>query len=184
MKIYSLLIFDVNKKLFFSKHNLDDISFFYRIFAKNTIESTAKNIINTNHIIEKDKLYKINEKVDDLDIIINSYYYDKFFVIITDKEYPQYLVYTLFDELKKNVLDQYIFTNLWFKYQNPKDIDNIQKIQSDLDDTKIIILDSLNKLAERGATIENIAMKTEHLEQETFKFEIESKKLNKCCIIL
>ena len=59
MKIYSLLIFDVNKKLFFSKHNLDDISFFYRIFAKNTIESTAKNIINTNHIIEKDKLYKI-----------------------------------------------------------------------------------------------------------------------------
>ena len=75
----------------------------------------------------------------------------------------------------KNKLDE-----LFLTYTDVKN-DKIIKISQDLDDTKIILLDSVNKLFERGETIEELLVKTKELENYSFIFGNRTKELNKCC---
>jgi synaptobrevin family protein YKT6 len=67
------------------------------------------------------------------------------------------------------------------KYKNAKDVDKIQQIKSDLDETKTIMMDSIDSLFQRGEQLEVLVDKAEELEKASELLQIKTKKLNSCC---
>jgi len=79
-------------------------------------------------------------------------------VVITDKEYPARVAFSLLNK----ILDEFIMrypVEKWSgpvqypelaeylrKYQDPKQADSIMKVQRDLDDTKVILVSGSNRL--------------------------------------
>ena len=178
MKLYSLLVYDQKNQLIYTKHDLTDIPFYYRFMVKNTIENLAMESLSC---IEKNNMYMINELIDDKQIVIYGYCYETNIIIITDPEYPIYLVRQLITSFKSNNVK---LDDLWLKYSDGKNADKIQQIKTELDETKVIILKSIDDLLERGEKITTLVEKTEALSQDSMTFAKKSKHLNRCCVIL
>jgi hypothetical protein len=152
----------------------------YRYFVKNTIESIALESLN---YIEPNNVYKINEKIDDKNVMIYGYCYDINIILLTDIDYPPYLVYSLFRDLRNNIKSDNV-EKIWNNYHEGKNADKVQQIKSELDETKVILLESIEKLLERGEKIDELVKKTEELNVGAITFAKKSKELNRCCIIL
>jgi synaptobrevin family protein YKT6 len=73
---------------------------------------------------------------------------------------------------------------LFKKYSDPVEADKIMKMQKDLDETKQILLKSIDQLMERGEKLEDLIARTEDLSLSTQTFLKQSKKMNRCCTIL
>lgn len=119
--------------------------------------------------------------------------------IITDKEYPARVAYSLlFKCLDEFMRAQTNWSNiqndsdlqvpalqqLLTKYQNPNDADPVSRIQKDLEDTKQIILKSIDDLLASGEKLETLAEKSQDLSFQSKAFLKNSEKLNSCCVIL
>ncbi|ODV86630.1 hypothetical protein CANARDRAFT_27056 [[Candida] arabinofermentans NRRL YB-2248] len=123
-------------------------------------------------------------------------------VIISDKDYPIRPAYTLLNKL----LDEYIsshptsewnsvietspalkFDNLdkyLAKYQNPTEADAIMKVQQELDETKIVLKDSIESILLRGEQLDSLVDKSEVLSASSKTFYKQAKKTNSCCVIM
>ena len=123
MKLYSLLVYNQSNQLVYSKHDLTDIPFMYRFMARGTIENIAAESLQ---YIEQNNLYKINETIEDKKIVIYGHCYDTIIIVITDPEYPQYLVGQLIANFKSNTGK---LNKLWNKYINEKNEKKIKKIK-------------------------------------------------------
>lgn len=178
MKLYSLLIYDQRNQLVYSKHDLTDIPFLYRFMAKNTIENLATESLSC---IEKNNMYVISETIDDKKIVIYGYCYETNIIVITDPEYPIYLVRQLITNFKSNNVK---LDDLWRKYSDGRNADKIQQIRTELDETRVIILKSIDDLLERGEKISTLVEKTEALNQGAITFKTRAKQMNRCCTIL
>jgi synaptobrevin family protein YKT6 len=63
-------------------------------------------------------------------------------------------------------------------------IDKIDVIDKKIDDTKLIIAESINKLINRGEKIDDLLIKSDELSDLSKNFFKDSQKLNRCCTIL
>ncbi|KAL4635989.1 hypothetical protein GN956_G13167 [Arapaima gigas] len=118
-------------------------------------------------------------------------------VVIADSEYPQRVCFTLLDkvldEFSKQVesrdwpsgtpdtirytaLDSYLA-----KYQNPREADAMSKVQAELDETKIILHNTMESLLERGEKLDDLVQKSEHLGNQSKAFYKTARKQNSCC---
>eukprot|EP01098_Paradermamoeba_levis_P008675 TRINITY_DN3589_c0_g1_i1.p1 TRINITY_DN3589_c0_g1~~TRINITY_DN3589_c0_g1_i1.p1 ORF type:complete len:200 (-),score=58.15 TRINITY_DN3589_c0_g1_i1:352-951(-) len=121
--------------------------------------------------------------------------------VVTDQEYPPRVAYSLilaaFEEfLKVNpdqwkaVANQDVLINvpaiegLLKQYQDPNEADKIMKIQKDLDETKDVLIKSIDQLLERGEKLDTLAQRSEDLSISTKQFVSKSQELNSCCLIL
>lgn len=118
-------------------------------------------------------------------------------VLIADHEYPQRVAHTLITK----VLDDFTlkipqdkwstetessiqFTQLpayLAKYQDPKEADALTKIQNDLDETKIILKNTIEAVLERGEKLDDMVIKSENLSIQSKAFYKTAKKTNSCC---
>lgn len=118
-------------------------------------------------------------------------------VLIADHEYPQRVAHTLITK----VLEEFALNTdpeLWptateasinfnllptylARYQNPKEADALTKIQNDLDETKIILRDTIQAVLERGENLDNMVLKSENLSMQSKAFYKTAKKTNSCC---
>ena len=69
-------------------------------------------------------------------------------------------------------------------YEYPENIDKITQIKAEMDETKDILLKSIDSLLERGEKIEHLVEKTEILSQSSKSFYRSAKRLNSCCNII
>lgn len=100
--------------------------------------------------------------------------------IITDEEYPSRIALNiLFDYLNHPFPPEDLV-----KFQDPTNFDKLTKIKKDLDDTREIVLHSIEQLIERGEKLENLEERTDILVKEARKFKTQTDELNSCCIIL
>lgn len=121
-------------------------------------------------------------------------------VLISDHEYPNRVAHTLITKilddftpivpsskwatcneaspelLEFNVLPEYLT-----KYQNPREADALTKIQNDLDETKIILHDTIKAVLERGEKLDDVVAKTESLSMQSKLFYKTARKTNSCC---
>ena len=67
------------------------------------------------------------------------------------------------------------------KYQTPHDVDSIAKITKDLEETKTVLHESIDKMLERGEKIDKIVEKSQDLSRQSKQFYRKSKKLNSWC---
>lgn len=118
-------------------------------------------------------------------------------VLIADDEYPQRVAHTIITK----VLDDFItkvppellqsatesskhFTALsayLSKYQDPCEADKLTKIQSDLDETRIVLKQSIDSVLERGMKLDDLIEKSDKLSTQSKTFYQAAKKTNSCC---
>ena len=119
-------------------------------------------------------------------------------VLICDEEYPQRVAYTfilksLDDFLKqqpKSTWRGVPFPELpaikqqFDLFQDPRQADSITQIQGDLDETKVILYNTIEQVLERGEKLDDIVAKSENLSLTSKQFYKTAKSTNSCCIIL
>lgn len=107
-------------------------------------------------------------------------------VVIADNEYPQRVCFTLLDKvldefsrqvskmdwpsgspatISYSALDGYLS-----KYQNPRDADPMTRVQAELDETKIILHNTMESLLERGEKLDDLVSKSEVLGAQSKAF--------------
>jgi synaptobrevin family protein YKT6 len=127
--------------------------------------------------------------------------------VLSDEEYPQRVAFLLIREAFDMFLKQYDteemsaktgwkttekdlslnvtgLDSLLVKYQNPSEADKITKIKKEIEETKAIVIKTIEELMERGEKLEDLAQKSNDLSLQSKAFMKESEKLNRCCIIL
>lgn len=67
------------------------------------------------------------------------------------------------------------------KYQNPKEADAMTKINNDLDETKIILHNTITNILQRGEKLDNLVAKSEDLSMQSKVFYKTARKTNQCC---
>ncbi|XP_062701184.1 synaptobrevin homolog YKT6 [Aedes albopictus] len=118
-------------------------------------------------------------------------------VLISDHEYPHRVAHTLLTK----VLDDFnvkIGSDQWpsgsessinfttlpatlSKYQDPREADALTKMQEDLDETKIILRNTIEAVLERGEKLDDLVFKSEELSIQSKAFYKTAKKTNSCC---
>lgn len=118
-------------------------------------------------------------------------------VLIADHEYPGRVAHTLLTK----VLDDFnakITSDQWpngneqtinfsqlptylSKYQDPREADALTKIQGELDETKIILRNTIEAVLERGEKLDDLVSKSESLSMQSKAFYKTAKKTNSCC---
>ncbi|KAJ8720236.1 hypothetical protein PYW07_012279 [Mythimna separata] len=118
-------------------------------------------------------------------------------VLISDHEYPNRVAHTLItkilDEFTAAVpasqwptatedrTDFHLLPEYLTRYQNPREADALTKIQNDLDETKIILHDTIKAVLERGEKLDDVVAKTESLSTQSKLFYKTARKTNSCC---
>ncbi|XP_020313396.1 synaptobrevin homolog YKT6-like isoform X1 [Oncorhynchus nerka] len=121
-------------------------------------------------------------------------------VVIADGEYPSRVCFTLLDKVLEEfsrqvssidwpsgspdtvhytALDSYLA-----KYQNPREADAMSKVQAELDETKIILHNTMESLLERGEKLDDLVQKSEHLGNQSKAFYKTARKQNSCCEVM
>lgn len=118
-------------------------------------------------------------------------------VLIGDHEYPNRVAHTFITK----VLDDFaakVPADVWrqgnesaveftqlpallTKYQNPSQADALTKIQEDLDETKIILKNTIEAALDRGEKLDDLVQKSEDLSVQSKAFYKTAKKTNACC---
>jgi len=121
-------------------------------------------------------------------------------VVVTDAEYPQRVAHSLITKILEDFAEK-VPSSKWStedsdtihfpqlsaylaKFQNPAEADSLTKLQSELDETKIIMHDNIEKLLDRGEKIDDLVAKSEGLSYQSKAFYTTARKTNSCCVIL
>lgn len=71
------------------------------------------------------------------------------------------------------------------KFQDPANIDKIERITKEVEETKAIMVENIEKLLQRGESIDELVKTSEDLSMQSKNFAISAKKLRrKCCIVM
>ncbi|KAI5701340.1 hypothetical protein M8J76_012944 [Diaphorina citri] len=118
-------------------------------------------------------------------------------ILVSDQEYPHRVAHTLItnvlNEFSKAVppsswptgteasilfpqLPQYLA-----RYQNPREADAMTKIQEELDETKIILHNTIEAVLQRGEKLDDLVSKSEGLSMQSKAFYKTARKTNSCC---
>lgn len=121
-------------------------------------------------------------------------------VLISDHEYPPRVAHTLItkvlDDFTAKVpaalwatgsdaaIDFQILAAYLAKYQDPREGDALTKIQDDLDETTIILRNTIEAVLERGEKLDDLVEKSAQLSYQSKTFYKTAKKTNSCCSFL
>ncbi|XP_006031241.1 synaptobrevin homolog YKT6 isoform X1 [Alligator sinensis] len=121
-------------------------------------------------------------------------------VVVADSEYPPRVCFTLLDKvldefsrqvsridwpsgspttINYTALDGYLS-----RYQNPREADAMTKVQAELDETKIILHNTMESLLDRGEKLDDLVSKSEVLGAQSKAFYKTARKQNSCCKIM
>ncbi|XP_069622801.1 synaptobrevin homolog YKT6 [Ranitomeya imitator] len=198
MKLYSLSVLykgDYKVHLLKSAYDVSSFSFFQRSSIQEFMTFTSQLIVersdkgSRSSVKEQEYLCHVYVRNDSLAG-----------VVIADAEYPQRVCFTLLEKvleefatqvdridwpsgspstIQYNALDSYLA-----KYQNPRDADPMSKVQAELDETKIILHNTMESLLQRGEKLDDLVSKSEVLGTQSKAFYKTARKQNSCCGIM
>lgn len=118
-------------------------------------------------------------------------------ILISDHEYPNRVAHTLITKIldeftskvppsswataNESTVDFPVLPQYLAKYQNPREADALTKIQNDLDETKIILHDTIKAVLERGEKLDDLVAKSDSLTMHSKAFYKTARKTNSCC---
>uniref|UniRef100_A0A8C9RUU3 YKT6 v-SNARE homolog (S. cerevisiae) n=1 Tax=Scleropages formosus TaxID=113540 RepID=A0A8C9RUU3_SCLFO len=184
MKLYSLSVFykgTTKSNLLKAAYDLSSFSFFQRSSVQEFMTFTSSLIVERSSqgtrasVKEQEYLCHVYVRNDSLSA-----------VVIADNEYPSRVCFTLLDKVlddfsnKVDRIDwpsgspatiQYTALDAYLaKYQNPREADAMSKVQAELDETKIILHNTMESLLERGEKLDDLVQKSEHLGNQSKAF--------------
>jgi len=196
VKLFALVV--VNKgdsaaHILKAGYDLSSISFFQRGTAQEFITFTSRILTERTSIGARQSVKEA------------EYYCHVFVrgdgltgVCFSDHEYPPRVAHTLIQRvlddfagqvpraewgLGTEVTDKFkgcleIYLN---KFQDPAASDSMSRLQSDLDDTKIILHNTIEAVLERGEKLDDLVDKSEALSLQSKAFYKTARKTNSCC---
>ncbi|XP_014250770.1 synaptobrevin homolog YKT6 [Cimex lectularius] len=195
MKLYALnvLFKGVNSAIWLkTSYDLRTMSYFQRSSVQEFMAFVSKTIVERTQTATR-------QSVKDGEYMCHVYVRGDNLagVILSDHEYPPRVAHTLLTK----VLDEFSATvpqHLWptavesginfpqlpeylAKYQNPKEADSMTKIQEELEETKIILHNTIGAVLERGEKLDDLVMKSESLSIQSKAFYKTARKTNSCC---
>jgi len=188
MRVYSIIIWNLEKKVQLSELvNLEDFNFWEKSIALNIIRKISQLTIEVTEpgkqisILHEGYLCHVLNRNNGLAC-----------AIITDQEYPSRVSFDIiiyysdqyYKEYGLNFPSEPFLYDYIIEIQNPKDIDKLTKIKNDIDNTKEIVLETIEQLISRGEKLENLNNKSNKLVDDAKKFQTQSQELNACCNIL
>ncbi|XP_053782753.1 synaptobrevin homolog YKT6 isoform X2 [Desmodus rotundus] len=198
MKLYCLSVLykgEAKAALLKAASDVSSFSFFQRSSVQEFMTFTSQLIVERSakgsraSVKEQDYLCHVYVRSDGLAG-----------VVIADGEYPSRVAFTLLekvlDDFSRQVdrtdwpvgspatinytaLDGYLST-----YQNPREADPMSKVQAELDETKIILHNTMESLLERGEKIDDLVSKSEVLGIHSKAFYKTARKQNSCCAVM
>lgn len=118
-------------------------------------------------------------------------------IVISDHEYPKRVAHTIIMKVQDDFTAEIPFSN-WSnaaensvtflgldatlaKFQEPKEADMLTKLQADVDETKIILHNTITALLERGEKLDDLVAKSDELSAQSKIFYKSARKTNQCC---
>ncbi|THD21655.1 Synaptobrevin YKT6-B [Fasciola hepatica] len=198
MKLFSLQIIlkaPEQPKVLQASHELSAFRFFHRSSVKEFMVFTAKLVCQKTDRCQRGL-------VKEQEYICHVYVrHDNLCgVLITDEEYPQRVAQTLLTKATEDFAAQYPSTT-WEsmqeesaackkideylqRYQNPAEADGIMRLHTELDETKVILHNTLESLLSRGEKLDDLVQRSEGLSHQSKMFYTTAKKTNRCCTLL
>ncbi|KAL4998948.1 Longin-like domain-containing protein [Aspergillus recurvatus] len=118
-------------------------------------------------------------------------------VIISDGEYPSMAAHQILSQLLDEFTTQNptatsatgpvsfpALTDYIVKYQNPNEVGSIMRIRKELEDTKVILHQTIESVLQRGEKLDDLVQKSEGLSSQSKMFYTSAKKQNSCCIVM
>ncbi|KAH9500090.1 palmitoyltransferase [Bulinus truncatus] len=201
MKLYSIAVVlktpEGKGKILISKNEVSSFGYFQRSTVSEFMLFTSKILVE-----RKATASRASVKKSEVKYICHVYVRNDNLsgVVIADLEYPQRVAHTLINKVldefqekcpksqwssvKENEASFPQLPELLQKYQNPREADAMTKIQSELDETKIILHNTIEAVLQRGEKLDDLVEKSEGLTQQSKTFYITAKKTNQCCTLL
>ncbi|KAL0878829.1 hypothetical protein ABMA27_003855 [Loxostege sticticalis] len=195
VKLYAILVLykGVNSgTLLKSAYDLQSFSFFQRSSVQEFMMFVSKTMVERTQQASRQS-FKEGEYM--LHVYVRA---DNLAgVLISDHEYPNRVAHTLITKIldeftaavpasswptaNETTVDFPILPQHLTRYQNPKEADALTKIQSELDETKIILHDTIKAVLERGEKLDDMVAKSESLTMHSKLFYKTARKTNSCC---
>jgi len=198
MKLFSIVILYKDPtmrraRILKSATDLSTFGFFYKRNAAEFMLFTAKVITerfsapSRNSIKENEYLIHCCIRRDNLTG-----------VCITDQEYQSKSAFTLLDKVLSDFAE-HIKSNDWIRiadekdckydnlakfltiWQNPKQADPLTKVKDEVEETKVVLHNTVQSILERGEKLDDLVKASEGLSAQTKMFYTQAKKMNGCC---
>jgi len=199
MKCYAILLFGnagPAPALLAAGYELSSFSYFQRGSVKEVANFVAREVLSRT-------APGARNSVEHLEHYCHAYVSPSKLggAVISDKEYPARVAYNLISKALEEFAKAYPQANaetltadtimplaalepLLVSYQKPTEVDSVAKIQKDLDETKVILVKSIDQLLARGEKLDTLLDKSSDLSFQSRAFMKNSEKLNSCCTIL
>lgn len=194
VKLYAIEIFykggDV--KQLKSAHDLLSFSYFQRSSIKEFMDFTGSIIVERT-------TKGCRASVKEQDYMCHVFVHENGLggVAICDSEYPQRVAFNMLNKVIEDFIAEvppdvyttsepscYSFTkceSYLEKYQNPEAADPMMKVQNALDETKVVVYNTIEEVLKRGEKLDDLVAKSEGLSTSSRAFYKTAKKTNSCC---
>jgi len=195
MKLFSLNILykgEAEASLLKTGFDLSSISFFQRGTAQDFITFTSKILVertaagSRQSVKEAEYMCHVFVRGDNLSG-----------VAVSDHEYPPRVAHTMLTRVCEDFAGQ-ISPAEWTsgalvggfngqleaylkKFEDPKQSDSMSRLQNDLDETKIVLHNTIEAVLERGEKLDDLVDKSEALSVQSKAFYKTARKTNSCC---
>jgi synaptobrevin family protein YKT6 len=198
MKLYSIMIFhkdgaDGKPTLLKNASELSGFSFFYR-------NNVAEFMSFTGRLLAERSAVPSRSSIKENEYFIHCYVRpDRLTgVCVTDEEYQARVAFSMLSK----VLEDFAATiapptwgqiqnekncnysklpELLTKWQNPREADALTRVQDEVEETKIVLHNTMQSVLDRGEKLDTLIAQSENLSEQSKMFYTQARKLNKCC---
>lgn len=190
MKIYAMYIYTTsgdNATLIDSAKDFNDVGWMYRKNCIEVSDFSSKQLATSQNP-------QINVTAEEKDFLFHAHRKGTACaIIVATKDYPSRVAFSILREIMTeydkcggnfpNGKCQTIQRGI-IDYQDPTKADKLAQIQSNLDQTRDIMVMNLEKAIGRGESLDQLAQKSEEISNQSKLFVREASKLNRCCSII
>ncbi|XP_057306229.1 synaptobrevin homolog YKT6-like [Hydractinia symbiolongicarpus] len=194
VKLFAIEIFYKGAKVqeLKSAHELQSFGYFQRSSVKEFMDFTGRIIVERT---TKNQRASVKEKDYMCHVYVNQDGLSA--VAISDTDYPNRVAFNMLNKLLEEFSSQvsmsqyttadpstYTFTlceTFLEKYQNPSEADPMMRVQTELDETKIIVYNTIEQVLQRGEKLDDLVAKSDNLSMSSRTFYKTAKKTNSCC---
>uniref|UniRef100_A0AC34FKR5 Synaptobrevin homolog YKT6 n=1 Tax=Panagrolaimus sp. ES5 TaxID=591445 RepID=A0AC34FKR5_9BILA len=198
MKLYSILLFQKSAvgqkpKLLKDAYDLKDFSFFQKGSVKEFMDFTGRLLVeraatpSRTSIKEQEYFIHCYVRQDNLTG-----------VCITDGEYEARVAFTMLSKVMEDFTNT-IHPSQWdaiqnaascnysklpellAKWQNPREADSLTRVQDEIEETKVVLHNTIASVLERGEKLDDLVKASENLSEQSKMFYTQARKMNKCC---
>ncbi|KAJ3209391.1 palmitoyltransferase [Dinochytrium kinnereticum] len=197
MKVYSIAVLTKSPKVQILANEYDLMSFNY--FQRGSAQEFLNFFIQT--ITERTNP-GMRQKIEEMDTYAGHVYvrHDGLAgTIVTDKEYPTVSAFSVLNKILDEFSSKFPASQ-WasltpavtvtsfpelkqqlVKYQDPHAADPLLRVQRDLDETKIVLHNTMKSLLGRQEKLEELVERSDALSAQSKMFYKTAKKSNSCC---